>query len=232
MNDLAITAELMGREVLGIIDHQYYGNTDTLSEIPVIGSDHWLLEPDHPEAQLWKRTCDFFVATLSTGEQIQDPGLDRERLRYQRISMIEDLGLRTINLIDPESRVMRDFKSKFSKISLGQGIYVAPFVDINQAVSIGDFCTFEHQCFIGHHQTIGKNVTFLPTAKICHTDIGDHVVIGYGAWTRHDERKARYRIGSWSTVWSHTCIERNCPDNHIYTNTGRVMRKHRIVDWA
>lgn len=231
MNDLAITAELMGIEVLGILDHQYHGNTDEISGIPVIGDERWLLDPLHREANLWRQTCDFFVATLSTGEQTRNPGLDRERLRYQRISLVETLGLSTINLIDPESRVMRDVKSKFSKINLGRGIYMAPFVDISQEVTIGDFCTFEHQCFIGHHLTIGKNVTILPTARICHCDIGDHAVVGYGTWTWHDERKTRYHIGSWSTVWSHTCIKQNCPDNHIYTNTGRILKKQRSLEW-
>jgi len=228
MNDLAITAELMGLEVLGILDHQYHGNTDEISSIPVIGSDHWLLDPGNREAQIWKNTCDFFVATLDTGEQELNPAKNRTRLRQQRINMLEELALGTVNLIDPESRIVRDQRSRFSRISLGRGIYVAPFVDINHEVVIGDFSTFEHQSYIGHHITIGKNVTVLPTARICHCDIGDHAVIGYGSWTRHDERKSRYRIGARSTVWSHTCIDRSCPDDHVYTNVGKILRKRSV----
>lgn len=232
MSGLAVTAELMGIEVLGIIDYQYYGNTTEISGIPVIGSEHWLLEPNNCEAELWRKSCDFFVATLVTGEQEKDPSIDRERLRYQRISLIESLGLSTINLVDPESRIMRGAKSRFSKINLGRGIYIAPFVDFaEEGLTIGDFCTFEHHCFIGHHQTIGKNVTMLPAVELMHCDVGDHAVIGHGSWTHINERSPKFRIGDWSTVWSQTCIKKDCPDNHIYTNTGRVLKKHRSLEW-
>lgn len=231
MNDLAVIADIMGHEVLGILDHQYYGQVDEISNIPVIGSEQWLSDPLHTAGHLWQKTCVFFVATLSTGEQINDPGSDRERLRHQRIELIRSLGLSTVNLIDPDSYVMKASQSRWSRIQLGQGIFIAPTADIPSVIKIGDFCTIEHSCLIGHHQIFGTNVTVLPTAQLCDCDIGSNSVIGFGAWTQRNSRKPRYQIGAWSTIWSHACINMNVPDNHILTHTGRILKKQRSLAW-
>lgn len=233
MNDLAITADHMKRPILGILDYQYYGNQDFICDIPVIGNDRWLTDSSNVQAQAWIRNCDFFVATLNSGNQVDaESGLNRERIRLQRIKMLEDLGLRTINLIDPESRLSRDLVSKYSDIKLGRGIYVGPFVDIMHGTTIGDFCIIEHQSFIGHHVTIGRNTNILGDCQLNWCDIGKNVVIGFGSKTIHNSRHPRYLIGDWSTIWAHSSITQDIPLNSIYTTQGRILQKYRDMSWA
>ena len=44
MNRLFIVADLAGYEIIGILDHHYYGNTDNINGVPVIGDERWLLD--------------------------------------------------------------------------------------------------------------------------------------------------------------------------------------------
>jgi len=62
MAQLAVVADLSGMQILGILDHHYYGNTDTIADIPVIGDERWLLDPENAQAKSWIEECDFFPA--------------------------------------------------------------------------------------------------------------------------------------------------------------------------
>ena len=59
---VAHVAELNGIEILGILDHHYYGQLDNICGIPLIGDERWLLDSDHSVAAEWRQNCDFFVA--------------------------------------------------------------------------------------------------------------------------------------------------------------------------
>lgn len=233
MGDIALTAEKLGYRVLGILDHQYHTQHADVDGIPVIGDERWLLLEDNHEAQNWKRNCYFFVATLNDGEQRPaDDGSNRERLRYERIRMIDSLGLKVASLIDPDSGVHRDQCYRYSRRQIGRGVYLAPSADIAVSVSIGDWCVIERHTFIGHHCTIGCNTAILPTSQLANITIGSNSCIGYGASTRRDPRGHHYHIGDWSTIWSHAEICQDVPENSILTDRGRIMRKFRSLSWT
>lgn len=233
MSDLALAAEKLGHEILGILDHQYWNQASDIDGIPVIGDENWLISSSQPEVEIWRKHCDFFVATLSDGQQdAVDSGTNRERLRYDRIQLLEQQNLGVATLIDPDSGAFQNQGRRHWRAKIGRGVYIAPTADLANSVTIGDWAVIERQVFIGHHCEIGRNTAILPTSKITNITVGDNACIGYGAWTKRDPRGARYTVGDWSTVWSHAEISRNLPTNSILTDRGRVFKKQRSLSWA
>lgn len=233
MGDLALAAEKLGHEVLGILDHQYWNQSSDVDGISVIGDESWLLDHQRSDVQHWRRYCEFFVATLNDGQQeASHSGTNRERLRYERIRLIEQQQLAVATLIDPDSGAGRCRGLKHWRAQIGRGVYIAPTADLANSVTIGDWAVIERQVFIGHHCEIGRNTAVLPTSKITNITVGDNACIGYGAWTRRDPRGARYHVGDWSTIWAHAEISKNVPENSILTDRGRVFKKQRSLDWA
>lgn len=233
MLQLAIPAAKLGREILGILDYQYYNNTDNVDGIPIIGDERWLLDSNNQQAQDWLRTCDFFVATLSTGEQLdKNNESNREVLRYQRINLLDQINASVANLIDPDSNLSKNLNNIYGRIKLGKGILVSDSADVTMYnVEIGDYATIQSQVFVGHHVQIGRNVSIAPMVKLFSCNIGSNSTIGMYSYTRCSalSRKDYYNIGSWSTVWSESCINRDVPDNSILTNCGRVLKKYRKI---
>ena len=45
LTDIVYTAQDLGYEVVGILDKHYWGNTATIDNVPVIGSEDELLDP-------------------------------------------------------------------------------------------------------------------------------------------------------------------------------------------
>jgi acetyltransferase-like isoleucine patch superfamily enzyme len=233
MSDLALAAEKIGHEVLGILDHQYHGNTATVDGIDIIGDERWLSMPVSDEVKHWTRHCDFFVATLNDGEQQPiNSGLNREQLRYQRIRLLEQQDLSVATLIDPDSGVTRNRGRRHWRAEIGRGVYIAPTADLANSVVIGDWSVIERHTFIGHHCRVGRNTAILPTSHVTSITVGDNACIGYGAQTRRDPRHPHYTVGNWSTVWSHAWIDRDVPDNSILTHHGRMMTKQRGLEWC
>ena len=233
MLEFAVTAHKLGHEILGILDHQYYMNTDSIDGIPVIGDERWLLDSNNQQAQTWLKTCDFFVATVSTGEQLnKNIESNREMLRYQRINLLDQANANVASLIDPDSQLFKNLNNIYSRIKLGKGIFVAHSADVTvYTVNIGDYAIIQPQVFIGHHVCIGRNVNIAPMSKIFSCNIGNNSTIGMYSYTKCCalSRKDYYNIGSWSTVWSQGCIDRDVPDNSILTNQGRVLKKYREI---
>ena len=87
-------------EVVGIIDHHYYGNKEEINGIPIIGDERWLLQ-DNTQAKQWIRTCDFFPANYWDGQQYNNQGPNLQKLRQDRINLLDQSGVSVINLIHP-----------------------------------------------------------------------------------------------------------------------------------
>lgn len=225
--NLALIAELRGIEVLGILDHHYYGNTDTMSNIPVIGDERWLLDVSNTQAQKWLKTCDFFPANWYDGSQPFNK-IDMLKLRLDRISILEQSGANIINLIHPNASV-DGLNSKYAiNFKLGRGILIDDmcWISINNT-QIGDYSQIAIGVGIGHNAIIGKNVAVAPWATLPRCNIGDNTVIGMHAKI---DVIAAYRpgtltIGSGSTVWANALISKDVPDNSIYTDKGRIFKK-------
>ena len=227
MNLMAIVAELNGYEILGILDSHYYGRQDTLHNLPLIGDERWLLDPNNLQAQQWLRTCDFFLGNWWYGNQhINHPGPDMQLLRLDRINVLEQSGANVVNLIHPRSRNLSE-NSKYATIKLGKGIYIDDDCWYNTFnVEIGNYCSISMNTRIAGNAKLGFNVCVGPDSYLHHCDIGDNSYIGMQTKILliHTEDHM-IKIGKNCTTWVSSELFKDMPDHSIHTNTGRILKK-------
>ena len=239
MRELAVIADLNQIEVLGILDHHYWGNTDQLKGIPFIGDERWLLDSTNSQAQKWLAQCDFFVANFSLGSQhFNDPGPDLNELRLQRIDILEKMQARVINLIHPGAEIPVRYISKYNDYQLGKGILIdIGNVHCADGIEIGDYTVCQAYSNIGFGTKIGKNVTLGPWSRTSHCVIGDNTVIGAQSCVypgaRHQAGATKYghrrlstvTVGTNCTIWANSTVFKDVKDNAIHTTDGRILAK-------
>lgn len=245
MRDLAVIADLNQIEVLGILDHHYWGNTDQLKGIPFIGDERWLLDSTNSQAQKWLAQCDFFVASYSLGSQhLNDPGPDLTELRLQRIDILEKMQARVINLIHPGAQTPARYISKYSNYQLGKGI----LIDIGNLhcaadIEIGDYTVCGAYSNIGHDTKIGKNVVLGPWSRMSQCVIGDNTFIGAqscvypwetGQLTEYRHRQHQHQsptviVGTNCTIWPNSKVFKDVKDNAMHTTDGRILAKLKYL---
>jgi carbonic anhydrase/acetyltransferase-like protein (isoleucine patch superfamily) len=225
---LALIAELNNIEILGILDYHYYGNTDYISGIPVIGDERWLLDNTNHQAQEWLSTCDFFPANWWTGSQQQENELSLEFLRQTRIAVLEKSKATVINLIHPNTSLY-GLTSKYADYKIGKGTLV--YEDCHHSVcnvKIGNYCVFGHGSHLAHNVTLGNNVIVASFATLRNCSVGDNSYIGYGSY-KDIFRDTQITIGRDSTVWATAKISKDIPNNSIFTHTGKIFKKTRTI---
>ena len=226
LGQVALVAELNDIEIVGILDHHYLGNTDNICGIPIIGDERWLLDPTNRQAKSWLATCDFFPANWPNGSQnVNSNGPDIQQLRIQRIDILEKSGASVINLIHPETKLY-GLTSKYGNYKIGKGIFIdsGGWHSVDDVV-IGDYCVFHVGCRVSHNTKIGKNVLFAPGTHYQDCEIGDHCFLGMNSRISVKRSRHMTKIGSFSTVWTESSIEKDIPFNSIYTNHNKILKK-------
>ena len=147
---VADIARINGFEVLGIVDNDYFLNTDSINGIPFIGTENNL-------TQLYERigTTDvsFFIGVNTTVESNESQKRTNAK-RKKLINFVEKNNLDIVNIIDPTAIIPETVK-------LGKGIYITQYTVIQNSVTISDYCCIKELVCIAHDSKIGKNVTFL-----------------------------------------------------------------------
>lgn len=139
--------EEQGIEIFGIIDSDYFGNTQELNGLPVVDTEESFSDPI--KVEFYKNNYNFFCAT--NWIPIQDPVSVRNREKRNRLlNLIEQLELNCINIIDKSARISRHAR-------LGKGCFIDGNVMIEHDCDIGDFVNIYANTEIGHHVRIGKN---------------------------------------------------------------------------
>ena len=232
MSQVAINADLLGYEIVGILDHHYYGNTNEVCGIPVIGDERWLEDPSNATAMSWLEDCNFFPGNWWNGsQQLNDNGPNLQLLRLDRIRLLERVGARVPNLIHPDA-LPSGWNSKYASIELGKGIYFDSGCMIHaDRTVIGDYCAFSHGTKLSGRTTIGKNVCSGSHAVVWDVNLGDNCYLGAHSNTScYDTSFDKFRdIGSNTTIWSHAIVEKNVPANSQYTTDGRVLKKTKVL---
>jgi len=226
MAQLAVVADLSGMQILGILDHHYYGNTDTIADIPVIGDERWLLDPENAQAKSWIEECDFFPANYHNGSMVHQ---SLDILRSERIDILEQVGANVVNLIHPESKLY-GLTNRYSDNSFkfGKGNFIDQGATFhNDQVTIGDYCCFTWGTKISHGANIGNNCIFTPNTFYQECDIGNNVFLGYNSEIS-PFAKERISIGDQATVWSKASVQKSVPANSIYTNKDRIVSKKAL----
>ena len=166
MQLLADAAYRQGLKVAGIIDSDYYGNTEEYHGFPIIGSEKQFEDTKSFNALTDK--YDFFIATNWSPDPAHTR--DREKRKYL-IELVEQLGIKCINLIDPNCYIG-------SNVKVGQGNYIGYNCYIEFDNQIGNFCIIHSDNGISYGCTIGNNTIIRQRCGLANADIGDNVYIG------------------------------------------------------
>ena len=137
-------AEIIGYTVAGIVDDNYFGNAESLDQLPIVGTEKDIASilQKYPAAK-------FFVSTPRTA-RIQDWQIPIDNKRRRMIETVRHYCLPLTNLIHPSSEI-----SKYA--TLGQGIFVGFGSLIQHRTNIGDFAYIREQVSISHDTRIGEN---------------------------------------------------------------------------
>jgi len=139
--------ENVGITVHGIIDQDYYGNTDSLCDLPVVAGQDCFTDPER--LKFYRDNFNFFCATNWTPESGQVQVRNREK-RKELINLIDQYNLSCISIVDPRARISR-------YATVGRGCFIDGDVMIEHHVTINDYVNIYCNNDIGHGSTIGRN---------------------------------------------------------------------------
>lgn len=216
-----ITCKL-GIPVAGILDKYYYGNTESVFDIPIIGNEDQLLDLTDSQANNWRENYDFFVTSYWTGSQhLNDVGLDNEQVRKDRIALVERAGVNVINLIDPTCVYTPGYNVK-----IGRGVLIGMNTGFASNITVGDFCSIDSFTTIGHDVHLAKNVSIGPRCILSSAVVDENSRIGVRSTVvgGFDNKGDPLHVGAGSTVWMGVTLMKDLPPNSI-----AVPPMHRIL---
>jgi UDP-3-O-[3-hydroxymyristoyl] glucosamine N-acyltransferase len=151
-----------GLTVVGILDHDYWNNTEQIGSVPVIGSE---------QQWNWSNEYAYFIATNWI------PGNDTVHQRNQlkrinQINLLQKQKIQCVNLIHPTAVVP-------NTCTLGQGIMIGANSVLGNHCQIGDYCQIREQSYLAHSATLSTNVVLQVQSYIgAGVVIHDHSYIG------------------------------------------------------
>ena len=184
-----------GIKIDGIVDSDYYGNTETYKGIPVVGSekdmDHVLSLCQVTVGQTHSRTVwnnTFFIATNWDPSGLLPERDNEKRELFKKI--VEEYKLPLQNIIDPSAVIGVG-------VSLGGGNYVGAGAIIESEVTIGKHTQIWYQSIVGHHITVGEDTVLQRRTGVWGADIGNHVYLGIGAIYGGNYKTSHVGDGAW-----------------------------------
>ena len=211
MYKLTELCEELGIEVAGIVDKDYWGNTESICEIPVIGSEDNIDQ---------FREYNFFCAT--NWMPMEDPVTTRNReKRHRLIQVIKDNNLNCISLVDPTARISR-------RSTIGHGVFIDCHVMIESGVSVGDFTSIYGQVQVGHDTTIKENCVFQRAVGLASKQVFENdVYLSSGV----KALKPGVTFGSGTFIHELVYLKRGTVPDEVVSfhgyNTRRVERPYR-----
>jgi acetyltransferase-like isoleucine patch superfamily enzyme len=216
LTDIVYTAQDLGYEVIGILDKHYWGNTSTIDNVPVIGSEDELLDSSNQ----WKN-YDFFPANWWDGTQdLTRQGQDGGQLRQQRISLLERSGVNVVNLIHPTAT----FFHKFDTVTIGRGNLILGHAKFTSHISIGNYNVIDWDCNIGTGTQIHNNVIVGAATTTAHVGLLDNTRVGVGC-ILIPRKKDTMTIGPNSVVYIGSTCTVDVPPDSVYTMYNRVKKR-------
>jgi acetyltransferase-like isoleucine patch superfamily enzyme len=217
----AETCEDLGWTVAGIIDQDYYGNTEHLCGVPVIDSE--TVFNDYAKLRYYRDNFVFFCAT--NWQPLQDSINIRNRQKRQALlDTIERFELICCNIIDPRAKVSRSAR-------LGQGIYIGEFTTIDPGVEIGNHTNVYGQSHVGHHSRVGKNCVLQRQSVVAgDVVIEDNVFLSCNSTLA----KTKSTVGAGAFIHENLYVKRNVLPKEIVStdqgNTRRIYKADLVVD--
>ena len=199
--------QLSNIPVAGIVDSDYYGNTDKKNGVEIIGSEH-SFDFDAARDQF-----DFFVGqSYST----QDQRSRKKRLDY--ISIINRHNLNCATLIHPGSEI-------YDGAEIGPGCLIGFCAGISHHVTIGAHSRLDSFSIIGHHVEIGDNCCIHSYSMISSsTTVKDNVVIMPGAAILRTGKNHTV-VGNDAIIYPRVTVARDVEPREIVSLAGGNTRR-------
>lgn len=217
--DIIDAANESGYHIIGILDSHFYGNTEEICGIPIIGSEQELLDPNSK----WRK-YNFFPANWWDGKQAIGKGVyNGERLRQERIDLLDRSGVNVVNLINDKH--IHWFNHK-RNLKLGKGILMLSNVRVGANVTIGDYSVIDWDAGLAD-TTVGRNSIIGVDCILAHCAIGNDVRVGVRSVLIPSRRKHVLTVGDRAIVYiGSTVLDDVAPDS-VYSMHGKTMMRFK-----
>lgn len=219
LDDIVTASKVCGYKIIGILDKHYYGNTDSICDIPVIGSEEELLDPKNR----WRKYC-FFPANWWDGKQaISKQEYDGDTLRKQRLDLLDRAGVNVVNLVmDPYVHWLH-FRKNFT---IGKGVLILAGASIGSNVSIGDYSVIDWDVSL-LDTTVGRNSIIGATSALAHVKVCDNVRIGVRCTVIPSRKKDLLTVGNDAIVYINSLVLDDVPEASVYTMYGQTRKRFK-----
>jgi acetyltransferase-like isoleucine patch superfamily enzyme len=205
LDNFVHVANLVNKNIAGIIDDNFFGNTENKCGIPVIGSEEsWNFD-------LFREEFDYFIGA----SMVPINQADRAK-RIKMIDIAEKYHLSLATLIHPRSEI-------YPGASIGSGSYVGFCASISNRVVIGQHCQIHSYVGITHDCQVGNNTSIANQVMIAgNTTIGSHVHIGMGATLC---KSNGITVGDHAVIHPRITVMRNVEQNETVHMAGNNTRR-------
>lgn len=132
----------------GLIDNDYFGNTESIENVPVIDTENSFDDPE--KLSYYKQNFNFFNVVAISGQNKDPIHFRNFQKRYKFINLIERHNLNCISIVDHSSVVHKTNK-------IGKNVLIDLFCYISAYNEIGDFCSIYAFSAMAHHNKLGRN---------------------------------------------------------------------------
>lgn len=199
-------------QIAGIIDSDYFGNTEWFENILVIDTEKVFLDPE--KLAYYKNNYNFFLATSWTPEQDQIMIRNRQR-RNDLISIIEKYDLPCISLVDQSSMIDPSAK-------IGKNVFIDCFCIVEESVTIGDYTAMYGFSGIAHNSAVGKNCVIhgkAGTTSNCTIEDDCYLGINTGLW------RSDIILRKGTVIHPNLAVHRSTKENEIISLAGKDLRR-------
>ena len=203
-------------KIAGIIDNDYYGNTEELEGIPVIDTELSFEDPE--KLKYYKENYHFFCATnyLPDRKEVHKRNFNK---KLYLIEIIDRLDLPCISLIDKGAFVHDTCK-------IGKSVFIETLTYIAGYNNIGDYTRVYAFTITGHHNEIGRNCVLQRKSGVYDYDtLEDNVFVGMHSQIAGEN----ITLKKGTQVHPFICLRRSTAENEVISLAGKDLRKVYIT---
>lgn len=142
-------------------------------------------------------------------------GMKSEKEIFEKINKFEIPSHRFATLIHPSAIIPKGY------CSIGNGVLMAPLVQISPDTTIEDNCILLPNSFLGHDSTM-KRFSHITANSV----VGGNVTLGYGAHVGTNATiRENVKVGDFAIIGSGSVVLKDVPENSIYVGNPAKLLK-------